>query len=372
MLRGLAALVLLAGCGPACPTPYDGSAPGTAGFTAFVEGQLTEIGAPGASLALLRDGSVAWSGGFGTAAPGRAAEADTIWMLASASKLVTAAAVHQVAAEGLLDLDAPVNDTLPFRVDHPRSDVPITAAMLLEHRAGLRDDDAVIWGHYAPGDPEESLEHWLRDVLVPGGAHHDPDRTFSAAAPGEDQAYSNTGYALLGFVVESVTGTPFDRWCAEHLFAPLGLRDTAWMLADLPEERVARPYAAGPFGPIALAHYGYPDYPDGQLRTTVGDFATFLHTAAHGGVAPSGAQVLHPAAAAALWDARVGPQRWTHAGHTFTGHGGSDRGVRTHAWLDPDTGRGFLLFLNRRVHTDRQGEAQACLVDAVIEAAYRD
>lgn len=368
----LAPFLLLSACGSACPTPYDGSAPGTPAFTTFVEQQLDEIGAPGASIGLVRDHTLSWSAGFGEATPDSAAEADTLWMLASVSKLVTAAAVHAVAAEGRLDLEAPINEVLPFAVVHPRSDAPITAAMLLEHRSGLRDNDAVIWGHYAPGDPTESLEHWLRDVLVVGGDHYDADKNFSATAPDADRAYSNTGYALLGFIVEAVTGEPFDQWCTTHLFAPLDMRDTAWMLADLPEDRIARPYVGGLFGPVAHKHYGYPDYPDGQLRTTVQDFTRFLAMIAGDGRDESGGEVLPVAAAEALWGDGMGTDGRTYDGRTLRGHGGSDTGVHTEAWLDADTGRGFLLFHNRRVHTDRQREAQMCLENGLLQAAYRE
>jgi CubicO group peptidase (beta-lactamase class C family) len=285
---------------------------------------------------------------------------------------VTAAAVHELAAEGRLDLDAPVDDVLPFPVDHPTSDVRITAAMLLEHTSALRDNNRVIWGHYAPGDPTEPLEHWLRDVLVPGGAHFSETKNFADRDPGTRREYSNTGYALLGFVVEAIAGEPFDQWCDEHLFAPLGMDDTAWMLADLPEERVARPYARGVFGLHARPHYGFPDYPDGQLRTTVGDFARFMGMLRRGGTDEDGFAVLDPRAAERLWGNGMGVDRRSFGDHTLRGHGGSDRGVRTGAWLDNVTGRGFLVFLNRRVHTDRQHEAFACLEEGLTQAAFEE
>lgn len=363
----LAALLLFA-CASTCPVPYDGSAPGTPEFAAFVEAHLEAMGAPGASVGLIHDGALAWSGGFGEASPDRDAAADTIWMLASVSKLVTAAAVHQLAAEGRLDLDAPINDLLPFAVDHPASEVPITAAMLLEHNSGLRDNDAVIWGHYAPGDPTESLEHWLREVLLPGGEHYDAEKNFSSGDPGASYAYCNTGYALAGFIVEVVAEQPFDDWCAAHIFAPLGMEDTAWMLADLPQARVANPYERGLFGVRAQPHYGFPDYPDGQLRTTVGDFFRFLAMLSHDGMDEDDVQILEPLAAVQLWDESMGSKRQTVLDHDMRGHGGSDDGVHTQAWLE-DEGVGYLLFLNRRLFSDDQRAARSCLERALVEAA---
>lgn len=112
--------------------------------------------------------------------------------------------------------------------------------------AGPPDNTAGIWGHYAPSDPTEPLDHWLRDVLVPGGDHYDADQNFSDEAPGDSYAYSDTGHALLGLVVESVVGEPFDQWCDAHLFAPLGMTDSSWKLAGLPEEGIARPRASAP------------------------------------------------------------------------------------------------------------------------------
>lgn len=362
-------LTLLFACASTCPAPYDGSAPGSPEFTAFIEDHLDAMGAPGASVGLIRDGGLAWSGGFGEAKPDHDAAADTIWMMASVSKLVTAAAVLQLAAEGQLDLDAPINEVLPFAVDHPRSDVPITARMLLEHQSGLRDNSHVIWGQYAPGDPTKPLEQWLREVLVPGGENYDAEENFSHDDPGDSYAYCNTGYALAGYLVEVLAAQPFDDWCREQLFAPLRMDDTAWMLADLPEERIANPYERGLFGVRAQPHYGYPDYPDGQLRTTVGDLSRFLLMLAHDGVDEDSVQILDPWAAQALWDDSVGAQSARELDYRLRGHGGSDNGVRAEVWLELDGELGYLLFMNRRLFSDDQKHACRCAQRGLLEAA---
>jgi CubicO group peptidase (beta-lactamase class C family) len=341
--------------------------PTSAAFAAFIEDHLDAANVAGAGIALTRGGELAWIEGFGVAdaredlpvAP------DSIFMLASASKMFTAAAAVQAAERGLLELDAPVNDVLPFEVSSPWSSEPITAWQLLEHRAGLVDDDRVIWGHYGKGDSEEALGDWLYDVLHPEGDHYS-EENFLPEGPDTTSLYSNTGYALLGYLVESAAGEDFSDWSRRTLLEPLGLEDTRWMLAELPDARVAHPHARRLLGPghRRLAHYGYPDYPDGQLRSTPADLARFMGFV-YGGGDP---EILSDDGAELLWDG-LGWQHGSVGEASVVGHGGSDDGVNTQVWLERGTGDGFILLMNSRIWSEGQEESIRCLEAGLMATA---
>ncbi len=127
---------------------------------------------PGLAACIVRRDGVAWAGGYGHAniAHGRRATPDTIFMLASISKTVMAVAVMQAVQDGLLDLDADVNDVLPFRVRNPRHPHhPITLRMLLTHTSSIRDDWPAIVPFYTHGDSAIPLGGYLRRYLDSNG-----------------------------------------------------------------------------------------------------------------------------------------------------------------------------------------------------------
>ena len=142
-------------------------------------------------------------------AAGRPVTPDTPFTLASVSKAFTATAVMQLVEAGLVELDAPVQRYVPwFRVANEPASARITIAQLLHHASGLptapvtnddQDGGALERGVRAPAS-----EQLLFD---PGTGYH----------------YTNADYDVLGFVVQAVSGTAFDRYVEEHIFAPLGM-----------------------------------------------------------------------------------------------------------------------------------------------------
>src|SRR3712207_777673 len=131
------------------------------------------------------------------------------------TKVATATTAVSLHAEGLLDLDAPVDTYLP---GHPqgRGGRP-TVRQLLSHTAGLGNPLPIRWvrPEAAPADPEA-----LSTVVTRHGASKRP--------PGERAAYSNIGYLLAGRVIEAVTGTPVEHCVTERVLAPLGLTRTGF------------------------------------------------------------------------------------------------------------------------------------------------
>ena len=171
---------------------------------------------------------------------------------------------------------------------------------------------------------------------------------------GEEYHYSNIATALAAYLVETTTGTPFDDHCDVNIFGPLGLTNTGWHLADLDENIVAMPYGWYQGQHQAFGHFGYPDYPDGQLRASPRDLATFLLAYGEGGTLGR-AKILESATVEDMWTPQlpnVEPSQgvfwyWeSMVGKDVIGHNGSDYGVATDMYYDPETGVGIVTLVN--------------------------
>jgi serine beta-lactamase-like protein LACTB, mitochondrial len=164
---------------------------------------------PGIGTAVVLQGELAWSAGYGMAdlenyVPATSA---TLFRLASISKPITATAALQLVDRGKLDLDAPVQKYCPA---FPQKDAPITTRELLGHLSGIR--------HYnkdGKGDiPEDSARHFatMQESLTIFA--NDP----LVAKPGTQFNYSTYGYTLVGCVLEGAAGQKFTDYAAENVF----------------------------------------------------------------------------------------------------------------------------------------------------------
>jgi CubicO group peptidase (beta-lactamase class C family) len=310
---------------------------------------------PGLAVAIVAGGRVAWAGGYGLAdiEAARAVTPDTPFMLASVSKTVTAVAVMQAVEDGLVDLDTDINELLAFEVDNTRVEgETIHPRHLGTHTSGIADN----WHHLSnlvvEGDSAISLADFLEGYLVEGHTWYS-GANYSAAMPGDSYDYSNVGASLFGFLVEVASGTPFDDHCDAHIFDVLGMEHTGWHLADLDPETLAVPYEMQGGEAVAVAHYGYPDYPDGQLRASVADLARFVAAISAGGALGEDRILSEALTAEMLSQQPYGGSgqgiiwyRTTMAGRTVWAHNGGDTGVATEIGFDPESGVGVLVLAN--------------------------
>lgn len=251
---------------------------------------------PLAALAALRvhDDAVTYRyfGGFarlngdGTAIP---VTEDTLFRIASVSKVVTTIGLMRLVEEGKVDLDRDVSAWLGFPLRNPDfPDVPITLRMLLSHTATLSDGD----GYTLPPG------HAVAEFFAPGGGHF-----IRGHRPGTWFEYCNLCFGLAGTVIERVSRERFDRYMRAHVLDPLGI-DGGYDVAELAHpERVATLYRHGASGwevatdaaPLrtwpaaALASYtpgtnGTLFSPQGGLRISVVGLARLARFMNHRGV----------------------------------------------------------------------------------------
>ncbi|WP_053076836.1 serine hydrolase [Caenimonas sp. SL110] len=170
---------------------------------------------PGAALAVVRDGKIIHSRGYGMANLEYAVPItpSTPFHAASLSKQFTALAIHMLAQEGKLDLDDPVRKYLPELA----VEAPITIRHLLHHTSGMRD----VWDLLTLAGLR--MDDVITDGDILGLLYSQRELNF---APGQEELYSNSGYSLLGQIVRRVSGQTLAAFTQERVFTPLGMTNT--------------------------------------------------------------------------------------------------------------------------------------------------
>jgi CubicO group peptidase (beta-lactamase class C family) len=228
----------------------------------FIRQEMKAARVAGLSVALVSDQQVVWAQGFGWAdeAAKQPATPQTLYRVGSISKLFTATAVMQMAEQGRLNVDAPVQQVLPeFQIrSRFASSPPITPRQLLTHHAGLpRDLGHGMW----TTNPERFTA--VTGLLANQEASYPPQTVF---------AYSNLGFDVLGHVVERLAGVPFENYLQQSLLNPLGMGASSFTAAMPHGARMAKPHNKGQ----VAAEPPLRDVPAGGLNTSVLDLGRFL------------------------------------------------------------------------------------------------
>ncbi|MFC5285938.1 serine hydrolase domain-containing protein [Actinokineospora guangxiensis] len=346
-------------------------APSASAAPPAVEGALHAVvaaGAPGGYAQVVRGGTVERASA-GLARTGGQAEPDPTgrFRAASVTKTFVATVVLQLVGEGRLGLDDTVAEHLPGLLPYPE---PITVRQLLGHTSGVPRDMA----HWS-GPEAVDTERWKRFTprqLVRAATDGVP----LLFAPGTSFAYSNTGYTVLGMLVEEVTGRPLWVEVAARITVPLGLRDT-----EFPTHQpfLLRPAARG-------YEQLYPDAPptdvttyvmsriwaSGNLISSPRDLNRFFDALLDG-------RLLRPAELAAMKDARpnaLGPFGYglglmslasPCGGPAWWGHGGDWPGYNTWSMHTEDTARQVTAGMN--IDITAPADAHAAMLNQVLPSA---
>jgi len=194
--------------------------------------------------------------------------------------------------------------------------------------------------------------------------HYKPN-IWTDLPPGEEMHYANIGYALLGYLIEILSGKSFEEYCQENIFEPLGMENTSSKFANVNNSRVAVPYdfKSGKYYPIL--HYDTLDAPAGGLRTSVLDLSHFLIAHMNGGVY-NGVRILNESTVELMHTIQLptenydfqyglGFQIWTKkSGDTLIGHTGGLFGVSTKMVYRQSDKTGVIFFTNKQVTNVRE------------------
>ena len=210
----LAVLTISLGAASGLPSPAETISPQE--IDRYVQQQLVKTRIPGIAIAIVEGQDIVYLKGFGTASLRRQTPVtpETIFDLASCSKSFTALAVLTLWHDGIIDIDKPVITYLPeFRLIHETASSEITVRELLIQTSGIPGTFAEPLAFHNGPDAMEQL--------VASMAHIQSNN-----APGAKFEYSNLNYALLGALVEKVTGQQFEDYVQEHIFDPLGMKNS--------------------------------------------------------------------------------------------------------------------------------------------------
>ncbi|MGW4101828.1 serine hydrolase [Streptomyces sp. NPDC004976] len=329
---------------------------------------------PGAVLGIVRtrpdatgarhDESAEAAHGVLNAVTGVPVTTDSLFQIGSISKVWTATLVMQLADEGLLDLDAPLTAVLPeLSLADPQTTKSVTMRHLLTHTSGIDGD---VFTDTGRGD--DCLEKYVAG-LAEMGINHPLGATWS---------YCNSGFSLMGRVVERLTGVTWDRAMDERVFTPLGLRHTV----TLPEEALLHRAAVGHEGhnddgsPRRAPVWGLPRSlgPAGLITSTAADVLAFARAHLCGGRTADGGELLSAAGTRAMaarhaelpdpytlgdsWG--LGWCRFTWDGRLVLGHDGNTIGQSAFLRLLPAEGLAVTLLTNggnaRDLYEDLLGE----------------
>lgn len=277
---------------------------------------------PGAALLVVKDGKPLLRKAYGLAdvARGLAMQPDMAMRVGSITKQFTATAILMLADEGKLALSDPITQYLPGFPERA-----ITVEHLLRHTSGIANFTAKLtWRENAAREigMAQMIDSFKNDPLE--------------FAPGARYAYNNSGYYLLGAIIEKVSGQPYAKFVEQRIFTPLGMLHTAYE----GQERTPVPRAAGHsadgrggFRPAPVLHMSQP-YAAGALVSTVDDLARW-------DAAVSSGKLLKPA----TWTQALAEHKLADGGTAYgygwevnkvrglgyTGHGGDIHGYSAYS-----------------------------------------
>ncbi|WP_233222518.1 serine hydrolase [Chroococcidiopsis sp. CCALA 051] len=234
----------------------------------FFAQQMTQLHIPGAAIAIVKDGKPFFTAGYGYADLEKKIPVDpnqTLFRLASVSKLFAATAVMQLAERGQLKLKDDVNKYLKNFQLQENYPAPVTIESLLTHTGGF---DEKFIGLAARNASE----------LIPLGEYLAKRMPPRVIPPGQIISYSNHGIALAGYLVEEISGIPFAQYTDENILQPLDMQQSSF-LQPLPARlasdlAVGYEYRRGNYQPVPS--YYINDGPAGALKATATDISHFI------------------------------------------------------------------------------------------------
>lgn len=345
---------------------------------AYVTEQQDRNRVPGLAIAIVKDGQPVYEKGFGVANvdSGRPVTPGTVFRLADIAMIPTTIAVLQLVEQGKIDLDAPVTTYLPYFQLQDERYKDITVRHILEGKSGIEDvyDIARIWDTYPVDNEEGAIERYVRGMAQ-------PSRLFSsrlAFAPGRVFVHSYIARIILGDIIQKVSGQSYEEYVDEHLFAPLGMEHSTFLLDAVDPALLASPHVITEYG-LAQANIVVSDLipfsrefaASDNLYSNAEDMSRMMAALLNGGEL-EGARILTPESVKLL-SARSGAaldpiQQYTwgyeHPAHLYVGYGmgsfideiegcsvyhlfGLQLGYRANIMLCPDQKLGVVLMGNR-------------------------
>ncbi|MCD5415739.1 serine hydrolase [Candidatus Bipolaricaulota bacterium] len=327
----------------------------------FIFAQMSNSKLPGLSAAVVKGDEVIWSKGFGfrDLEQGLPATPRTLYRIGSVTKSFTALAIMQLAEQGKLSLDDPVDRYLP--IDIKPGGETIRISHLLSHSSGipaLAFSEAAIRSTTGAGKAWFPLADWSGMLTFMADA-----QDWTLTRPGERWFYSNEGYVLLGGIIEVCSGMSYGEYIGEHVLAPLGMERSFFSKNELTKDPdAAVPYTITREGKRNASDYFYSNILGvGALISNVLDLSRYVamylgqgeYKGTHLLSRPSLAEMASPQIALPQ-QGLFGQGSYGYGlssapdflGHKLIGHGGSVLVATAYMGFIPEQGVGIALLAN--------------------------
>lgn len=317
---------------------------------AYITDALPHFNVPGAAVAVVQDGSVIYTGGFGTLSldDPTAVNSETLFMIGSTTKPMTATMIGSLVDDGILDWDAPATNYLPaFALGDPAVTEQIRVRDLLNMSSGVPRFDYPLWLEKLS---VEELIAWMHEIPL-------------VSEPGEEHHYSNMMVAVGGYLAAQAVGgdATYSRLMHERIFEPVGMTQTTCEMADAltnPNHALPTRYDLNAetwiIGDLDFNLYIESAAPAGAIWSNAEDMGRFLATIMRGGVTPDGQRIISEASLAEIQEPVSSLQSygmgWSLAdyyGTPMVGHGGDIAGFSTLFEYLPEHQIGVVVLSNR-------------------------
>ena len=345
------------------------------GLTKSLENAYKKDATVGFSVAVVSDKGLIYDKGFGFSdiEKKKPYTSQTTQNIASISKTLIGISLLKAQELEKLDLDAPINTYLPFKIINPNHpETPILVKHLAYHTSSIQDLDEVyaksyilskdkhddnegVYDYFSKPDAMISLREYIQNSLIESGKWYQKN-TFLNSKPGEQREYSNIAAALCALVIESATGQDYKTFTKEYILEPLKMTNSGWTNSDIDVSKRSRLFATKE---KMIAEYSLITFADGGFLTSSQDLGLFLSELINGHNGKG--KLLNSQSYKKLFE----KHSYTTNGKTenfgvfmefrdgflkiqqdLIGHNGSDPGVFTAMYFNPKTKIGKLVLVN--------------------------
>ena len=326
----------------------------------------------GFAVAIVNKDSIVYSKGFGYSnkEQQKPYTTKTVQPIASISKTLLGVALMKAQEMGLLDLDDPINDHLPFTIQNPfYPNEPITIRQLANHTSSILDTEhynkIYIFNDSIPpfyeNLPQKSklgvkqevdlfnnnqmmpVANFIKNQYCTDGKWY-TSNSFSNTVPGSTYDYSNMGANIAAFIVAEVSDMEYTKFLQKYILNPIQMDNSGWASKDHPLENASKLYWYG--NPIP--QYEFITYGDGGFMTNIEDFSQYLMAVMKGYNGES--NILKASSYKEMLSQPASKEFkksvfWTIDDEKI-GHSGNDPGIISHAYFLREGSHGIIVFVN--------------------------
>lgn len=316
----------------------------------FIKEYLDWYNIPGLSIAVVSDGKVIFSKGYGVrdVKTGERATPFTLYSTASVTKLFVGTAIMQLVEQKLIGLNDPVKKHLPYFIMKDERYMNITILQMLSHTSGLPDiETAELYTSWQnPEYDDQALERYARSL----------SDVSLISNPGESYSYSNMAYDVLGDLISKISGIPFEPYVKKMILDPLQMEKSTILIGDVDKKLLALPhlmdekfnYKVSDMMPYSRRHPAC-----GTLFSNVMEMSNWAIACMNRGQI-EGKRILQDSSYTTMWRPAVIEDNpfgvsWLiedFGQYRLLSHGGGDPGYRTEFYIIPEKSLGVVVMAN--------------------------